>query len=94
MLANYAGVKVGTHHRIEGLEFKVVFIPGDRQVRVSSSAGEGARRRRVRGKRDRSMSDLFVAMTRARDLLYVLSSGDPADLIADAADRFELVSRP
>ena len=44
--------------------------------------------------RDRSISQLFVAMTRARDLLYVLSSGGPADLIADAADRFEPVSRP
>ena len=38
------------------------------------------------------ISQLFVAMTRARDLLYVSSTGNPAELIADVADRFELVT--
>jgi superfamily I DNA/RNA helicase len=87
-----AAVKVGTHHRIKGLEFKVVFLPGMGAAEFPRAQFSGQDDDEYVEQRDRSISQLFVAMTRARDLLYVSSTGNPADLIADVADRFELVT--
>ncbi len=36
------------------------------------------------------ISQLFVAMTRARDLLVLLYDRDPSEVIVDCLDRFEL----
>jgi len=87
-----SAVKVGTHHRIKGLEFKIVFLPG-----LGAHEFPGPR---IKGQGDeehaeyeaRALSQLFVAMTRARDLLYVTTTGDPADVIVDAVDHFDVVS--
>ena len=84
-------VKIGTHHRIKGLEFKVVFLPiisldeFPRAQQTEQSDEEYAEQR------DRQVSQLFVAMTRARDLLYVTCAGQPSSLITACSERFELV---
>lgn len=84
-------VKVGTHFRAKGLEFKVVFLP---------SLGEGDfPRRQALGQPDDeyaesvalSLSQLYVAMTRARDGLFLLASGNPSAAIANAETCFEVV---
>jgi superfamily I DNA/RNA helicase len=95
-LEEYAGqpidkVKVGTHFRIKGLEFKVVFLP-----RVGD--GEFPRRRAPGQSQDEydeqralSVSQLFVAMTRARDALFLLASANPSTVLEPALDRFEVI---
>ena len=84
-------VKVGTYDRGKGLEFKAVFLPGLSKgifPRSPAMAIRGGGRQA----RDLAISQLFVAMTRARDLLVVLYDGEPADVIAAHADRFERVT--
>lgn len=84
-------VKVGTFHRVKGLEFKVVFL-------VDVGAGQFPRAR-IDGQSEveyaeevsTQVSTLFVAMTRARDALVLLGVGEPAGLVAEALDRFEVV---
>ena len=41
--------------------------------------------------RELQISSLFVAMTRARDGLYLLHSGEPSDVLYEALDFFEIV---
>ena len=84
-------VKVGTFHRSKGLEFKVVFLLGLSAGSFPFSSS--------RGQSDAEHSDqcalqvgwLFVAMTRARDGLYLLHSGEPSDVLYSALDFFEVV---
>jgi hypothetical protein len=74
-------IKVGTYQRAKGLEFKRVYLP-----RVDS-AGLGEARRR--GEDDDTYAErlallrrqLFVAMSRARDALWLGWIGEPASLI-------------
>ena len=85
-------VKVGTFHRAKGLEFKVVFLLGlsaDRFPRHRSGT-EGEEEYDER--RALEVSELFVAMTRARDGLFWLCSGDPSDVIYEALDQFDEVA--
>ena len=83
-------VKVGTFHRSKGLEFKVVFL-------LDLSAGSfpfslsGQSEEERSEQRELQISSLFVAMTRARDGLYVLHSGEPSDVLYEALDFFEIV---
>ena len=37
------------------------------------------------------ISQLFVAMTRARDALFLVSDGEPSHIVASCIERFELV---
>lgn len=93
-LDNYNGetshtVKVGTHHRIKGLEFKQVFLPflsANRFPVIPAGVKDPDERLEHE---ERSLSQLFVAMTRARDRLFVTCTGDPADAIIGAIHRFE-----
>lgn len=94
-LQNYRGqtsatVKVGTHHRIKGLEFKQVFLPflSEHRFPVIPAGVKDPDERREHV--ERSLSQLFVAMTRARDRLFVTCTGDPADAIIGAIHRFEV----
>ena len=83
-------VKVGTFHRSKGLEFKVVFL-------LDLSAGSfpmllaGQSDAERSEQRELQISSLFVAMTRARDGLYLLHSGEPSDVLYEALDFFEIV---
>jgi UvrD-like helicase family protein len=95
LLQNYDGlqsaaVKVGTHHRIKGLEFKQVFLPfiSAHKFPVIPAGVKDLDERREH--EERSLSQLFVAMTRARDQLFVTCTSDPADVIIGALDHFEL----
>lgn len=84
-------VKVGTHFRIKGLEFKIVFLP-------FLGAGEFPRPR-VTGQGDveyaeateLAVSCLFVAMTRPRDGLFITCTGDPSAVLEPALGSFELL---
>ena len=84
-------VKVGTYHRGKGLEFKAVFLPGlsagefPRPPSVGQSPEEAAEANEL------ALSQLFVAMTRARDLLVLLYSGQPSEVIAASAEQFQLI---
>jgi hypothetical protein len=79
-------VKVGTHHRIKGLEFKQVFLPFLSSTRfpvIPAGVKDPDERREHE---ERSLSQLFVALTRARDQLVVTCTGDPADAIIEVQD--------
>jgi superfamily I DNA/RNA helicase len=74
-------VRVGTYRRSKGLEFKIVLLP---------CLGEGSLGERQRdGEDDSTFSErtdlirrqLFVAMTRARDVLWMGSVGTPTELL-------------
>jgi superfamily I DNA/RNA helicase len=74
LLADYRGttsdaVKVGTYQRAKGLEFKCVFIP-DRDRAVSPRAAEETEDA-YRERAELQRRQLFVAMTRARDRLWL-----------------------
>jgi mRNA-degrading endonuclease RelE of RelBE toxin-antitoxin system len=93
-LAKYEGVHepvvwVGTFHRAKGLEFKHVVVTGlnaetwpRTRPGLDPVAADEARARDVRA--------AFVAMTRARDRLDVVVGGEPAPLLARAAQWFDL----
>ena len=82
-------IKVGTFHRGKGLEFKAVFLPGlskgqfPRRPKKHQTVEEAAEAR------DLEISQLFVAMTRARDVLVLLYSGQPSDALVYVTDRFD-----
>jgi superfamily I DNA/RNA helicase len=59
-------IKLGTYRRAKGLEFKYVFLPGH-DAGLSTETVDGAERERAELHR----RQLFVAMTRARDLLWL-----------------------
>ena len=91
-LAKYEGlstgaIKVGTFNRAKGLEFKVVFLldlsifPGRR--RPAKAAAENDERMALH------VSQLFVAMTRARDGLFLLCGDGPSEVISKAIEHFE-----
>lgn len=82
-------VKVGTYHRGKGLEFKAVFLPGLSKGIFPRPPDEGWGPDEAAEARDLAISQLFVAMTRARDLLVVLYDGEPTDVVAAELGRFE-----
>lgn len=93
-LENYDGrpndrVKVGTYHRAKGLEFKAVFLPHlgrfPPQARKGSSTEEAAENHEL------AVSQLFVAMTRARDLVVLLHGSRISPVITPAEDHFERI---
>lgn len=84
-------VKVGTFHRAKGLEFKVVFLLGLSADTFPSPQQPGQSDAEYADQRALQVSQLFVAMTRARDGLFVLCDGEPSDVVRDALPRFELM---
>lgn len=84
-------VKVGTFHRSKGLEFKVVFLLDLSAGSFPFSPSRGQSDAEHSDQRELQISMLFVAMTRARDGLYLLHSGEPSDVLYEALDFFEIV---
>ena len=91
-LASYDGVpneaiKVGTFNRAKGLEFKVVFLLDlsvfPKRRRPAKAAAENDERVALH------ISQLFVAMTRARDRLFLLCGDGPSDVISRALEYFD-----
>lgn len=84
-------IKIGTFHRAKGLEFKVVFLfeisekyfPAPRKdTETDDEYGE---------RRALEVSTLFVAMTRARDHLFLISNDKPSEVLREARDWFDEV---
>ncbi|WP_433533003.1 UvrD-helicase domain-containing protein [Micromonospora sp. CA-263727] len=78
------GVRVDTMHRMKGLEFQCLAVVGlDAGVlpapNALTSAAEDAHAHRQDLQRERCL--LFVALTRARDVLYLSHSGTPSQLL-------------
>jgi hypothetical protein len=83
-------VKIGTYFRAKGLEFKVVFLPGldegfPRPPRPGQDLTEYEEDRAL------AVSRLFVAMTRARDALFITTPGSPSPLLVEHLDAFDLL---
>jgi superfamily I DNA/RNA helicase len=77
-------VKVGTMHRMKGLEFQAVAVIGveDGSMPVTAAvtpAGEDPIRHAQDLQRERCL--LFVACTRARDHLYISYTGEPSPFL-------------
>ena len=83
-------LKVGTFHRSKGLDFKVVFL-----LDISAGAfptARGARQTVEEHEEQRALeiSQLFVAMTRARDRLFILCNQEPSEVLYEALDYLEV----
>uniref|UniRef100_A0AAU2JZR0 UvrD-helicase domain-containing protein n=1 Tax=Streptomyces sp. NBC_00049 TaxID=2903617 RepID=A0AAU2JZR0_9ACTN len=69
------GVKLGTYRRAKGLEFKNVFLPRHDEVLTNGAqtdtTGGTETSETAREREELLRSQLFVAMTRARDLLWL-----------------------
>jgi len=80
------GVRLGTMHRVKGLEFPVMLLAGVNKgvvpMRVSSVEGDPTARTEHE-ERERSL--LFVAATRARDHLIVTAYGNPSPFLEKLA---------
>jgi len=78
-------VKVGTFKRSKGLEFKHVLVPRaePRVLRDEPSAGEDEATHQER--LDRTRRELFVAVTRARDTVWIGHVGEPSALLSPAS---------
>lgn len=74
-------VKIGTHHRAKGLEFKVVFLPGLSQGEFPRPAPVDVDVHEYADHLALQMSALFVAMTRARDRLVLSCTGEPSPVL-------------
>ncbi|WP_326797272.1 AAA family ATPase [Streptomyces sp. NBC_01808] len=71
------GIKLGSYRRAKGLEFKHVFLPQhDAHVSADAGASDPETPETTRERHELARSQLFVAMTRARDRLW-LGSVDP-----------------
>ena len=84
-------VKVGTYHRAKGLEFKAVFLP--HLGRFPPQAKKGSSEEEAAEDHELAVSQLFVAMTRARDLVVLLHGSRLSPVITPATDHFERVDR-
>jgi hypothetical protein len=82
-------VKVGTYADAKGLEFKVVFLPG--LSRDTGSTGHAASDDEDEERRVLELSRLFVAMTRARDVLVLSCVGEMSPLLSQALKQLEVV---
>ena len=75
-------VRVSTMHRLKGLEFRAVFIAGADKDKIPSRHALEAVDRTERTEAMRLQRSLFyTAATRARERLFVSSSGEPGDFM-------------
>lgn len=86
------GVSLCTFHSLKGLEFKAVILMGVNERNVPSKATEAypfngmdalEKKEYLSSKR----SLLYVAITRARGLVYMVGYGEPCGLVADLIKR-------
>ncbi len=77
------GIRLGTMHRVKGLEFPVMILVGVNSgvVPLRGAVVEGDSTARAEHE-ERERALLFVAATRARDHLIVTSFGSPSPFLA------------
>jgi len=85
-------VKVGTYARAKGLEFKVVLLPRVKEGTVPKKQGANQPDDEYAEQRDLSLSQFYVAMTRARDQLIVSFGEQPSEILVGAMDEFDTVT--
>ncbi|MDE0461751.1 MAG: hypothetical protein OXH93_05065, partial [Caldilineaceae bacterium] len=84
------GIRVGTYDRARGLEFRAVFLPrlGSTQFPDSSGDSDGEERNSDPDQdlesRQLELDRLYVAMTRARELLVLVADEEPCEEIRRA----------
>ena len=84
------GIRVGTYDRARGLEFRAVFLPrmGSTQFPESSGDADGERASfdpdQDLESRQLELDRLYVAMTRARELLLLIADEEPCEEIRRA----------
>jgi superfamily I DNA/RNA helicase len=83
-------VKVGAHADAKGLEFKAVILPRLSDQHFPSPAAPGDSAGVLEERASLELSRLFVAMTRARDMLVVTCAGAWSDHLARAKEAFDL----
>lgn len=102
------GLRLGTFDRAKGLEFRAVFIPrmGRSLFPAANDAGRPAARAPAEAQPERTWRDLaqearlleldrlYVAMTRARDRLYLIADEEPCAEVLAAADCFDWTDGP
>ena len=96
-LANFVGtstsrIKIGTFKRAKGLEFKVVFLLGLGADSFRSPRRHWQTARGIRGAPRSRTTELFVAMTRARDGLFLLCGDEPCDAIYEGLEHIDEVA--
>lgn len=86
-------VTLSTFQRAKGLEFKVVFVVGMSRVGFPTFPfrRDGLTDDEWDEHKEQAKSILHVAMTRARDRLYVLYNGQPSELLEPGLHLFERV---
>ncbi len=82
-------IKIGTFHRAKGLEFKVVFLFGISEKSFPAPRKSSETDAEYQERRALEISKLFVAMTRARDQLFLLSDDNPSEVLYGALDYFD-----
>ena len=84
-------IKIGTFHRAKGLEFKVVFLFEISEKSFPTPRKDNETDDEYDERRALEVSTLFVAMTRARDRLFLLSDDNPSEVLYEALDHFDEV---
>lgn len=74
-------MKVGTFKRAKGLEFKHVLLPRTEPGVLRDEPFSGEDGPTLRSGLTRTRRELFVAITRARDTLWVGQVGEPSALL-------------
>jgi len=85
-------LKVGTFHRAKGLEFKVVFLLDISAGSFPRGQAPGQPDAEYREQKALAINQLFVAMTRARDSLFILYNGHPSDELIKGVEHFDEIS--
>ena len=76
-----SGIRLATMHRVKGLEYKAVFIVGADEGRMPLVAGDtdDVKEKKTHELTERSL--FYVAASRARDALFISSSGKPGQFL-------------
>lgn len=82
-------IKIGTFDRAKGLEFKVVFLFGISEKSFPRPREMGETDAEYDERKALEISRLFVAITRARDRLFLLSDDNPSEVLYEALDYFD-----
>lgn len=96
LLANFDGtstsrIKIGTFKRAKGLEFKVVFLLGLEDDSFPSPKRRWQTAEEYEERRALETTELFVAMTRVRDGLFLLCDDEPCDAIYEGLEHVDEV---